>query len=538
MPRQVAGASWRGVPEPAHPSQQVFRPNLADLCPSDVSSEWDYRRAVEADPFKDGRSGEEHGVNGEAEDDPWPKPQPLGGELTAVPAFDLVILPTALRPLTEDVSERMQVPPEVPAVVNLVALGASVGRRARIQPKKHDATWQVFAVLWGMVVMMSGFMKSPTMAAILAALREIEKEWERQYKLVMAEYERQKKQWDARHRAWSADYTAACRVGSKRPLPPPYDDPPAEPVRRRLIVNEYTREKLHLLLSQNPGGLLSFRDELAGIFAQLDELGHAGDKQFLMEMWNGYRYTRDTISRGTQHADCGISMLGGMTPQSLHWYLSDANKKGGLDDGLLQRFQLAVQPGQQDWKDIDRVPNYAAMEQAKATYERLLALDPARPLQFLFDPEAQQLFKAWQCELEAKVRDRTLYSALSSHLSKYRSLMPSLALLFELADDKSQDTVSLEHSQQAAEWCSFLEAHARRIYSAAISAVRQAAAEPGRHLTDGSVRESSASAMCIAISGGVSIGPRPPARRWKSSAMPIGFAQRLQRPTAGPVKST
>jgi hypothetical protein len=38
------------------------------------------------------------------------------------------------------------------------------------------------------------------------------------------------------------------------------------------------------------------------------------------------------------------------------------------------------------------------MAQAKATYERLLALDPARPLQFCFDEEALQLAIAWQTE--------------------------------------------------------------------------------------------------------------------------------------------
>jgi putative DNA primase/helicase len=129
------------------------------------------------------------------------------------------------------------------------------------------------------------------------------------------------------------------------------------------------------------------------------------------------------------------------------------------------------------------------MEQAKTTYERLLALDPARPAQFCFDHEALQLFKAWQRELEARLRDGTLHLALVSHLSKYRSLMPSLGLLFELADNTSQTTVSLEHAQQAAERCSFLEAHARRIYSPAISAVRQAAAELGRHLMEGWKRE-------------------------------------------------
>ena len=59
-----------------------------------------------------------------------------------------------------------------------------------------------------------------------------------------------------------------------------------------------------------------------------------------------------------------------------------------------------------------------------------------------------------------------------SHLSKYRKLMPALALLFELADRAVADTlgsstlsVSLEHAAQAAEWCGYLESHAQRIYS-------------------------------------------------------------------------
>jgi putative DNA primase/helicase len=421
----------------------------------------------------------------------WPLPQPLGGELTAVPAFDLKMLPEALRPLTEDVSYRMQVPPEVPAVVTLVALGAAIGRRAYIQPKQLDSTWRVFAHIWAIVIMLSGFLKSPTMAAILAPVRQIEEQWWQEYKAAMPVYQRQKERADLRINAWKQQVQDAYKKG--KPEPPRPDDPPLEPVYRRMIVNEYTKEKLHLILSENPGGVLSFRDELAGLLAQLDELGHAGDREFLMELWNVQRYTRDTISRGTQHADSGISMLGGMTPQSLHWYLADAAKKHRLDDGLMQRFQLSIQPDQQDRDYVDKLPDYRAMEQAKTTYERLLALDPAQPLQVRFDQEAQQLFKQWLRELEVKLRgDGTLHPAFKSHLSKYRSLMPALALEFELADNTSQTTVSLLHAQQAAEWCSYLEAHARRIYSPAISAVRQAAAEIGRHLMAGWKREEGA----------------------------------------------
>jgi hypothetical protein len=100
--------------------------------------------------------------------------------------------------------------------------------------------WQVFPHVWGMVVMPSGFLKTPTMAAILAPLREIEEEWERQYKLVRAEYERQKKRADLRLAAWSEQLKSAYK--NKKPEPPQPDDPPPEPVCRRLNVNEYAKE--------------------------------------------------------------------------------------------------------------------------------------------------------------------------------------------------------------------------------------------------------------------------------------------------------
>jgi putative DNA primase/helicase len=71
-----------------------------------------------------------------------------------------------------------------------------------------------------------------------------------------------------------------------------------------------------------------------------------------------------------------------------------------------------------------------------------------------------------------KIRRNDLHPALISHLSKYRSLMPSLALLFELADRASiegfdgsclagrENFVSLEHTRQAAAFCDYLESHA------------------------------------------------------------------------------
>src|SRR5262249_23173392 len=98
----------------------------------------------------------------------------------------------------------------------------------------------------------------------------------------------------------------------------------------------------------------------------------------------------------------------------------------------------------------------------------------------------QELFIEWLAELEAKVRGDELHPALVSHLSKYRKLMPALALLFELADRVAQKgfvgfegstsgastiipMVCLEHTRQVAAWCEYLESHAGRVYSCVVS---------------------------------------------------------------------
>ena len=86
------------------------------------------------------------------------------------------------------------------------------------------------------------------------------------------------------------------------------------------------------------------------------------------------------------------------------------------------------------WEYIDRPPDIAAEDRVRRVFAALAELDTAAPLEYHFAPDAQELFIEWLAELEARLRSGELHPALISHLSKYRSLMPSLALLFEMAD--------------------------------------------------------------------------------------------------------
>jgi putative DNA primase/helicase len=234
------------------------------------------------------------------------------------------------------------------------------------------------------------------------------------------------------------------------------------------------------MMSQNPAGSLLVRDELTGWLSRLDLEENGPERSFALQAWNGDSdYTIDRIGRGTIHVPaCCMSILGGIQPGRLRSYLAETLRDGPGNDGLMQRFQLSVWPDMpSNWEYVDRAPDPVAEQRVRHVFRELTRLDSAQPLRFRFAPDAQELFIDWLTELEAKLRSNELHPALISHLSKYRSLMPSLATLFELADlasiegfdgaslAKKINFVCLDHTRQAAAYCDYLESHARRIYS-------------------------------------------------------------------------
>jgi hypothetical protein len=424
----------------------------------------------------------------ESEED-WPKPEPIRRDLPPVDAFNEELLPTSFRALVRDVAERMQVPMDFPAVIMVLCLAGVVNRRAVIQPKEHDGSWITVPNLWGGLIAPPGFMKSPVIQAATRPLTQIQNGWWCEHDEALKEYARTKEEHELRRAVWKEEYKKHAKRGTTPPGRP--DDEPSEPKLQRLIVNDATFEALHRTMSENPAGILLIRDELTGWLARLDCEEYGDERAFALQAWNGdAAYTVDRISRGTIHVEaCCMSVLGGIQPGRLRSYLVDALKDGPANDGLIQRFQLLVWPDPSDWSYVDRPADAASEQIAARVFRELLNLDPQDPVRFRFASGAQELFIDWLAVLEIKVRGTELHPALISHLSKYRSLMPSLALLFELADrasfegfDGSQLTgasnfVSLEHARQAAAFCEYLESHAGRVYSCVVTPQVRAASE-------------------------------------------------------------
>ena len=428
----------------------------------------------------------------------WPDPSPLGDELPLVWGFSLEFLPSSFRPLVEDLSERMQTPLDFAGAAATVALAGCVNRRAVIHPKAIDDSWAVIPNLWGAIVAPPGFMKSPVLHSVTRPLAKIQDSWHADYEQQVTEYECTREEVDLKLQSWREQYKKADKAGKSAPRRP--DVSTSQPVEKRLLLTDSTYEKLHEILSQNPAGVLVLRDELTGWLAGLDRQGHEGERAFYLQAWNGDEgFTVDRIGRGSIYlpAAC-VSLLGNIQPARLRSYLSDVTAGGPNDDGLFQRFQILVWPDPpRNWKNVDRRPSSPALLMAEKIFGTLAGLSAEDPIRMNFDPDAQQLFNKWHEELEQLVRsERGLSPSLVGHFSKYRKLMPTLAVLFELADRVSEAKelkghflITLNHAKQAAAFCEYLASHARRVYSSVISPECRAARELARHIQAKDVAE-------------------------------------------------
>jgi putative DNA primase/helicase len=376
----------------------------------------------------------------------------------------------------------MQVPTDYAAAHAIVTLAGCVNRRAVIQPKRQDFSWKVVPNLWGAVVGPPGAMKSPVMQCVTSPLVHIEEFWRAEFVSQLEDYGCAKEQADIKEQAWREESKKAFKKNVEPPIRP--DATLTRPAEKRLLLMDATFERLHEILCENPAGVIELRDELTGFLADLEKSGRESERAFYLQAWNGDSgFVVDRIGRGSIYvpAVC-VSLLANIQPSRLRSYLSDTLTGGRTDDGLFQRFQIFVWPDfPSNWKYVDRPPDTQAAAIAENVFSMLANLSSEKPLKLRFADDSQELFCEWLAELEHRIRGDSLPPVLISHLAKYRSLMPSLAGLFQLADlvaagQLGEDIlIDLEHAKQAAAFCEYLESHATRVYSCTVSPERSAA---------------------------------------------------------------
>ncbi len=408
----------------------------------------------------------------------WGELQPINTALLPVEPFSLLQLPTSLMDYVYDVADSQQAPMDFIAISALCGLAAVIGNGVCIAPKQYDDNWKIVPNLWGAIVGQSSTMKSPTMQAALKPLYIFEKEWHQEWlkkkkqqktKEIFNELEIKEKKRKAYKALKNQDKEQALALLSKA-LEDNESDEDDSSIKRRLIVNDVTVEKLGELLKENPRGLLMVCDELTGLLANLERKEYQTDRAFYLKAFNGDQsHTYDRIGRGTIHIPIAtVSIIGGIQPPRII-PLIQAIHRGINDDGLLQRFQMLIFPDvRQKRLWVDRPSNQKAWENYQGVFRSLYDKplgSPKHPITIRFSAEAQEMFRVWWEDFQKKINDGYFSSSLQAHLLKMNKTIPTLALIFELVEG-GRFEINKNALERALYWEKYLLSHVKRLYAA------------------------------------------------------------------------
>lgn len=433
---------------------------------------------------------------------PWPEWQILPPARPSVPSLPPEMVPGPLREWLVDAAELACVPLENIAVPALVALSSVVGRSVGIKPEKLT-DWTVTPNLWGAVVARPGSLKSMAIGEGLSPLKHLEKKASEEYDEAAREAEIEAEVLKAEEMALKKSKKGELDRETLRAL----KERQRENVvtAKRYMTQNATVEKLGEILVENPRGIAFTRDELANWIYDLSREEKSEAMGFTLAAWNGDDgYTFDRITRGTVRIpQVCLSVIGGIQPGPMDALLN-ASRAGSIgDQGLLQRFQLMVWPDSLGaWRRPSRRQNNFLRMGVFQLFEALDALwneeTQQRPLLLQFTNEAQAIWEPWRDALERRLREGELEAApaFESHLSKYRSLVPSLAGLFHLVEiiavepqAKVFPPIPPEPLELALNWADFLEEHARKVYAAELGLSAMGAHALAGKIKSGSVRD-------------------------------------------------
>ena len=440
-------------------------------------------RDARAPDGDEGHSKSASAPTGDSGGEAWPDPRPLPDALAPVEPFAFELLPNALRGWIEDITERVQCPPDFVAVGAVAALGSLIGCKVGVRPQART-DWTEVGNQWALVVGRPGVMKSPAIEQALGPLRRLEASARERYAAALTTFRADEVARSLRVKAGEAD--ARRLLAKNRNADVSHllhrEDDTEPPTCRRYSTSDTSMESLAELVRLNPSGVLVHRDEMVSLLRDLDREEKAAARGFYLTGWNGSTpYTVDRIGRGLDlhiPAVC-LSMIGGTQPGRLAGYVHAAVRGRSGDDGLIQRFGLMVWPDLSgEWRNVDRWPDSDARRAANETFARLDELSPAavgavqdagidgRPegVSYLrLGGESLESFVGWRTDLERRLRSGEFAPALESHLAKYRKLVPSLALIFHLADGNG-GPIGEFAMIRALGWATYLESHARRVY--------------------------------------------------------------------------
>jgi hypothetical protein len=400
--------------------------------------------------------------------DAWREPDQrlLNGGVRKAPEFPLDCL-GSIGPWVADLAASKGAPVDYAAGPFLAFCAGAVGAARVVRVRQN---WVEPPILWIASVGRPSSGKSPPLAALKRAYMEIERGEAGDMAERKREHETRRVEAAAIREKWEAGAKEAAKKGQTASPMPAEADEPEEPRAPRMMVADATTEKLARIIADNPRGVISVRDELAGLLGNFGKYG-GEDAPFYLQAYGGDFSPVDRVKGGTITAERAyLSIVGAIQPDKVQGLLS-----GRANDGLVSRF-LPI------WPDAaKRVWEVPAVDEVRAVslFSRLRALSMdtdadgrLSPRALPLDPAASEIFAAWWKEQGGKTNEAAGF--FSEFLGKSDGTCARLALVLELIEwaatgkvpDDGPRSVSADSVERACRFfAEYFEPMARRVYA-------------------------------------------------------------------------
>ena len=337
--------------------------------------------------------------------------------------------PELISEFAHDEAERMGVRPEQIAGPAIICAAGVVDDNIKLQPKKHDYTWQESARLWGATIGDSGAKKSPAKERADAILKGIEKQLYESYRQKLEIYQAELKRWEGLSNNERKDIAS-----------------PIEPVRKRVTCNDTTVEAMRdMLCDDTPNRkIVCLWDELSGMLATFDAYRQSKtvsrDRSLYLELYNGGSKPIDRAGKVNIFIPNWSACISGtITDQVMKEYFGKLNS-----DGLLQRFLLyrAERLG----RDVDRMPNQVAERRYAEAIKRIFDYNTDGIKVVKLSEEAQKIREIFERLIEVAYSLPGNSHAFNAHLNKYSGLFCRLTLTYHVMECFSSDEPALTYT--------------------------------------------------------------------------------------------
>lgn len=359
-------------------------------------------------------------------------------------------LPGVVEGIARTIATQMGVPESFVATAAVAALAGTIGNALKLQVNAHSADFSVPATLSVVIVARPGRKKSPTIAAVLRPVKQIDRELYRQSCQEQA----------AREAIVRAAKSKREAVAALPPVPP----------MRRLWVDDATLEKQVRIHADNPCGIIRAPDELfafLGSFGAYKRNGD-GDRSTMLRLIDGGDISVDRMTGSTRADSALMGLIASTQPDKIRQHAQNLGT-----DGFLQRLIFVTDDG------AERTPlDVPADRAALAEYERavrgMFTLRAAASRTVQLSPEARTILTGTWARVRALGRLPGASAAWEGHVSKWEGLIYRIALTFHALDTWDLTgavstgpghEVTAETARRTSRCVAFLVRHALRFYT-------------------------------------------------------------------------